>query len=210
MVAQHSAKLTDHMKPKTSKTKCSETSETKYNQTHLLNLSIDPNLFADKLNILTDATGFVGSLLLHKLLTLNLDSHIVLLTRSHLHADNTSSTAADRIRHMLSFADVFATFRVSHSQKQLDDLFSDRLTVLESDLSKPRLNLADNDLEVIKALSAAKKGVKIVLCGANVNFFDSLQNLLSANVLSVLHFMRLAEELGAVVENFVYVSTGKI
>lgn len=182
-------------------------------QTSLPQVTVDPTLFANKLVLLTGATGFVGSVILYKLLKLSSDSHIVLLTRPKIPVQYTGSTpltAVQRMWHMLSTADVFAPLRVSCSSRELYNLFTERITVVESDLTKPLLGITEHHLEVIRRLAMTKRGIKILHCGANVNFSDTLTNLADSNVRPVVQFMRLVEKLGDAVENFVYVSTGMI
>ena len=143
--------------------------------------------------ILTGATGFIGSMLLHELLknreTLAL-KHIYIICRSK-RGKSPGCRVDDLLKKpMFSFI----------SRADRDSV----VRVLEGDSTKPDLGVRDSELTGILQDPSI---THIYHCAALVSFTQSMADAASANISSALHAQRLVSRLPSEKAQFVHIST---
>eukprot|EP01134_Creolimax_fragrantissima_P002349 CFRG2349T1 len=144
--------------------------------------------------LMTGATGYLGSYILHELL-LNQDIDVVYCIVRAQHTDSTSTSDKD------TALAVQARVHSSLKSKGLwQDSFEQRILVFAGDASLYHLGLDDDDFAVLST------GVDMVIhCSALVNLVYPYEGLRSANVVSTKNMIEFA--LLGKVKRFGYIST---
>lgn len=147
--------------------------------------------YKDKTIFITGATGFVGKVLIEKLLSSCPDIKVTyVLIRS-----KNNKSINERLEQLITdkvfdFAD-----RVPLQLRK------SKIMAVEGDLDKPKLGLSDHDW------TRLCKEVNIVInSGATVNFTEPLCNALKTNCQSVVELVRLCNQMSHLV-SFVHIST---
>lgn len=167
--------------------------------------------YAGKTVLLTGTTGFLGHLLLEKLLryvvhwnssrkTLNFRVNIILfrigVKRVYvLMRQKRNQDSKERLEKVFN-GPVF-----QHLPKY-DPNFRDRITIVAGDLSEQRLGIEDNAI-----LNELKDNIEIVIHNAaNVNFNETLYNQIWCNLVGTRDLLELSKQMTKL-QVFVYMST---
>ena len=157
----------------------------------ILSLQSSPDTWRSVL--LTGATGFIGSMLLHDLLkhreALSI-RRIVIVSRS-----KRGESAVDRIKRLLD--------KPMFSFLAKEDLHA-FVQVLEGDTTQENIGLRGDDLA---GLLQDQSVTHIFHCAASVSFTQTLVEAASANISSALSAQRLACQLSCRKAHFVHIST---
>lgn len=134
--------------------------------------------------LLTGATGYLGSHVLYELLTTT-TAHIYCLIRPSAH-----TTIEEKLIDSMQFyfGSVFA------------DQIKGRITVIQGDLGKQRLQLSDEDEQMIM-----EEITTIIHCGADVRHFGAADHFNNVNVNGTRYLLEIAKRKPGV--HFHYVST---
>lgn len=141
--------------------------------------------------LITGATGFLGSCILHQLLYYKefraSVERVVVICRP-----KRGKTVKARVGELLG-QDMFS-FLTEEEKQHL-------IVVLEGDVSKPQAGLSTRDLNILKN---DMKVQAIINCAASVRFSQSMDEAANANITSALHLHNLSRVLNA---KFVQIST---
>ncbi|XP_050072868.1 uncharacterized protein LOC126560962 [Anopheles maculipalpis] len=144
--------------------------------------------YRDKCVLITGGTGFIGRLLIEKLLRINV-RQIILLSRP-----KKGKTAQQRCD------DLFSSIVFMNLKKDCPN-FIDRVKLVDADLQHPSLGLSDESIEYIV------NNAQIVLHAASdVRFDQALKKAIEVNVRGTRDLLRIAEKI-VNLELFVYIST---
>ncbi|XP_031621106.1 fatty acyl-CoA reductase wat-like [Contarinia nasturtii] len=145
--------------------------------------------YAGKTVFLTGPTGFLGQLLLEKLLRIG-TKHIYVLMRSKKNRDS-----RERLEKVCR-GPVF-----QHLHKHVPN-FLDRIEIITGDLSQRQLGIHDNAI-----LTKLKENVEIVIhAAADVRFNEPLYNLIWCNLVGTRDLLELSTKMKKL-QVFVYMST---
>ncbi|XP_063836659.1 putative fatty acyl-CoA reductase CG5065 isoform X2 [Ostrinia nubilalis] len=148
-----------------------------------------PQFFAGRSVFITGGTGFMGKVLVERLLTTCPDiKRLILLMRSKRGVDP-KNRLADFKR-----SQVFDVLR-KNNPAQLD-----KVHVLDGDITKPSLGLKDESLSSLEEVSV------VFNCAATVRFDEKLNWAAQQNVLSVIYMMEICDKLPSM-KVLVHVST---
>ncbi|KAL0809153.1 hypothetical protein ABMA28_011388 [Loxostege sticticalis] len=149
-----------------------------------------PQFYAGRSVFITGATGFMGKVLLERLLWTCPDvGTLFLLVRS-----KAGETQHDRLLG-LKQSQVFDVIR-EKCPAQLD-----KLRVVSGDITKPGLGISADSLVELEEVSV------VFNCAATVRFMEALRPAAEQNVLSVVRLLELCDQLPGI-QAFVQVSTG--
>lgn len=134
--------------------------------------------------LLTGATGYLGSHVLHELLATT-NAHIYCLIRP-----SAQTTIEAKLIESMQF----------YFGNTIAQQLKDRVTVIQGDLGKQRLHLSDEDEQIIlKEINA------IIHCGADVRHFGAADHFNNVNVNGTRYLLEIAKQKPGV--HFHYVST---
>ncbi|KAL0809156.1 hypothetical protein ABMA28_011390 [Loxostege sticticalis] len=149
-----------------------------------------PQFFAGRSVFITGATGFMGKVLVERLLsTCREVRKLFLLMRS-----KAGAKPLDRLL-ALKRSQVFDVIR-ERCPAQLD-----KLVVVCGDITKPGLSISPDSLVALEEVSV------VFNCAATVRFDEALRPAAEKNVLSVIRLLELCDQLPGI-QAFVQVSTG--
>ena len=144
--------------------------------------------YCGKTLLITGATGFLGKALVEKVLrTLPEVRRIYLLVRGKRLPDGSWLSAEERMRQEFYRSAIFTTLRRRY-QERFDNFISEKVTVLEGDLTFDRLGLDEEAFDAV----AAETDV-IINSAAVVSFDERLDRALNLNALGVLRVLELAK-----------------
>uniref|UniRef100_A0A182JDN0 Fatty acyl-CoA reductase n=1 Tax=Anopheles atroparvus TaxID=41427 RepID=A0A182JDN0_ANOAO len=144
--------------------------------------------YRDKCVLITGGTGFIGRLLIEKLLRINV-RQIILLSRP-----KKGKTVQQRCD------DLFGSVVFMNLKKDCPT-FVERVKLVDADLQHPSLGLSDESIEYIV------NNAQIVLHAASdVRFDQALKKAIEVNVRGTRDLLRIAEKI-VNLELFVYIST---
>ncbi len=144
--------------------------------------------YCGKTLLITGATGFLGKALVEKVLrTLPEVRRIYLLVRGKRLPDGSWLSAEERMRQEFYRSAIFTTLRRRY-QDRFDNFISEKVTVLEGDLTFDRLGLDEEAFDAV----AAETDV-IINSAAVVSFDERLDRALNLNALGVLRVLELAK-----------------
>ncbi|XP_556664.4 fatty acyl-CoA reductase wat isoform X1 [Anopheles gambiae] len=144
--------------------------------------------YRDKCVLITGGTGFIGRLLIEKLLRINV-RQIILLSRPK--KGKTTQQRCD---------DLFSSIVFMNLKKDCPT-FIERVKLVDADLQHPSLGLSDESIEYIV------NNAQIVLHAASdVRFDQALKKAIEVNVRGTRDLLRIAEKI-VNLELFVYIST---
>jgi len=145
--------------------------------------------YRNKVVFITGGTGFVGKVLLEKLLRSTDVRKIYLLIRA-----KRGHSAASRLETLLT-SRLFETMRAQGKEP------GPRVCAMHGDIDMPRLGLSDEDIRIFTSQ------VEVVLhCAATVRFDEKLSTAISMNVGAVSSLMALARQMTRL-QALVHVST---
>lgn len=148
------------------------------------------DFYQGKTLLLTGATGFIGRLVLSKLMRLGNLKEILILSRPKKGKSN-----EERLQNILSgplFKEV----------ENCDVNFADKVRIIDGEMKVEGLALSDDDREYIK------ENVQIIIHGAaTVQFDELLRKAIAINVFGTKSLLDLALELKKL-QSFVHISTG--
>lgn len=134
--------------------------------------------------LLTGATGFLGSHVLHELLT-KTAAHIYCLIRENAHA-----TLDEKLTDSMQF----------YFDDSIIAMLDQRVTIIQGDLAKPALQLSTADERTLTDNIDA-----IIHCGADVRHFGAVAQFRDVNIEGTRYLLNLAKRKAGV--HFHYVST---
>lgn len=134
--------------------------------------------------LLTGATGYLGSHILYELLN-NTNTHIYCLIRQSAH-----TTLDEKLKDSMAF----------YFNEDIVALLQNRVTVIQGDLSKEKLDLSAKDYATLTEEIDA-----IIHCGADVRHFGAATHFNDVNVEGTRYLLELAKRKAGV--HFHYVST---
>jgi long-chain acyl-CoA synthetase len=123
---------------------------------------------SDELILITGATGFLGTSVVHELLERHADARLALLIR-----DSATEPAAQRAAHLLP--------------PGVESRIGSRIEVYAGDVSKPALGLSSEDHSAIAA-----RLTRIIHCAATVRFDHTLEEARNINVEGTRRILDLA------------------
>ncbi|XP_049546653.1 fatty acyl-CoA reductase wat-like [Anopheles darlingi] len=147
------------------------------------------DFYEGKTVLLTGGSGFIGKLLLEKLVKCNV-AQILLIVRRKKGIEPT-----DRLEQLLGKEPVFVNY-VKHPE-----LYLPRIKVIEGDISKPGLAISNDDLEYIYSHTNI-----ILHAAADVRFDEPLRSLIHSNVRGTRDLMTIALQCRNL-RIFLYIST---
>ena len=123
--------------------------------------------------LLTGATGYLGSHVLHELLATT-NAHIYCLIRP-----SAQTTIEAKLIESMQF----------YFGNTIAQQLKDRVTVIQGDLGKQRLHLSDEDEQIIlKEINA------IIHCGADVRHFGAADHFNNVNVNGTRYLLEIAKQ----------------
>lgn len=135
------------------------------------------DFYQDKTIFITGCSGFIGKILLEKLIRMGNAKKIYVLFRPKL-----DKKAHERLAELLSHSPVFNF----HASK----LNLDMVEPINGDLTKPNLGISDQDLQHLT------EQVNVVFhAAASVQFKGNLKIFLEQNVLGTDHIMQLCQQM---------------
>jgi nucleoside-diphosphate-sugar epimerase len=144
------------------------------------------NFFAGKTIFVTGATGYLGKVLLERILwQLPQVRRIVLLMRAHC-ASDPEAVVRLRAEQAIFSSSIFTRLRVRHGER-LDGFIRDKVQVVHGDLSSPDLGLASHSLEML-----GSEVDFIINLAADVNFHERLDYAVLSNTQGPYHLLKLA------------------
>ncbi|XP_035787730.1 fatty acyl-CoA reductase wat-like isoform X1 [Anopheles albimanus] len=144
--------------------------------------------YRDKCVLITGGTGFIGRLLIEKMLRINV-RQIILLSRP-----KKGKTVQERCD------DLFSSVVFMNLKKEFPT-FTERVKLIDADLQHPSLGLSDESIEFIV------NNTQIVLHAASdVRFDQALKKAIEVNVRGTRDLLRIAEKI-VNLEVFIYIST---
>ena len=151
-------------------------------------LSVQSEL-AGKHVLITGTTGFLGKVVLEKLLRKVPDVYqITLLARSN----SQYRSAKERVMKEVISSSVFDTLREEMGE-MFEQLVESKVSVVEGELTKPGLGMQ------AAAFNALANDIDLVInCAASVNFREALDAAIRINALSVEHLVELINAGGGV------------
>jgi alcohol-forming fatty acyl-CoA reductase len=144
---------------------------------------------AGKRVLLTGTTGFIGKVVLEKLVrdVPGIQRFVLLLRGNRHHAD-----ALQRFHAEVLSSSVFDRLRRDDPER-LEQFVSQQLQVVDAELATPALGLSPHAFDAL-----ASQVDVIVNIAASVNFREALDQALAINTDSVAHLAQLAQAAGAV------------
>ncbi|MGE7844071.1 amino acid adenylation domain-containing protein [Lysinibacillus sp. NPDC093712] len=149
-----------------------------------LSIAQTPTPLAMNAVLLTGATGYLGSHILNELL-INTNTHIYCLIRQSAH-----TTLDEKLKESMAF----------YFGEDIVAMLHNRVTVIQGDLSKEKLNLSTKDYVTLTEEIDA-----IIHCGADVRHFGAATHFNDVNVEGTRYLLELAKSKAGV--HFHYVST---
>jgi len=147
------------------------------------------NFYRGKSIFLTGVTGFVGNVLLEKLLRSCPDLNMIYV----LIRERKGQSAEDRLQEVLSFQS-FEPLRQSNPK------FADKVKVVRGDVGQEQLGLDESDRALMRNVSV------IIHSAADVRFEVKFRSIVQSNVGGVRSIIQLSRSLQKL-ESLVYVST---
>ncbi|GLQ32404.1 fatty acyl-CoA reductase [Litoribrevibacter albus] len=144
-------------------------------------LSVQSEL-AGKHILITGTTGFLGKVVLEKLLRKVPDVYqISLFARSNAQY----SSAKERVRNEVLSSSVFNLMKQEMGD-MFDEFIESKVSVVEGELTQPGLGMSATDFQAL-----ANDIDLVINCAASVNFRESLDTAIRINTLSVEHLVEL-------------------
>lgn len=141
----------------------------------------------DKNILLTGASGFIGKVVLEKILrTIPGNAKIFLLLRP----DKNYPTARQRLDQGILTSSLFHTLK-HESESQFNDQVNNRVQVVEGQLTSNRFGMGDAEFKKL----AASLDI-IIHTAASVNFTEPLDQALAVNTLALNNFVELSNMAG--------------
>jgi thioester reductase-like protein len=138
-------------------------------------LSVQSNLTGKHI-FLTGTTGFLGKVVLEKLLRKNPDiSRITVLARK----SSQDNSVQDRVEREVFSSSVFDTLRTEHGHT-FSQFIQSKVVVVQGELTQPDFGLSRSELE-----SIANTIDVVINCAASVNFREALDSAIHINAKSV-------------------------
>jgi thioester reductase-like protein len=153
--------------------------------------SVAENL-SKKWVLLTGVTGFIGKVVLEKLIREISDIHVFVLIRGE--------NPQQRFAEILA-TDLFSGLKALHKGQEFDDLIAKTCVAVSGDMKSENLGLSKEDLATIQS-----KVNVVVHCAASTDFRTGLREALDINMLGSLRLLEMAKTWSQI-EGFVYVST---
>eukprot|EP01084_Bolivina_argentea_P060790 111077_1 len=151
--------------------------------------------------LLTGASGFVGMMILQKLLRVRNAQSSQIFCALRVSAKYTSVT--QRLK-----KEILTNEIMELSQNEIDELTNnERLVALQSDLTHDLLGFTEAILKKLKnsSLQNNKKGIVIIHSAADVRFNTELNQLINSNVNGTYQCIQVARKINA--KSFIYIST---
>ena len=142
------------------------------------------NAFSNRHVLITGTTGFVGKVILEKLLrSVPTIGKIHLLIRGNA----TYPSARERFLNEVATSSIFDTLKAKNPQR-FDELCNDKLRFITGELTEPNFGLSDHEFQHL-----AQKIDLIINSAASVNFREPLDQALQTNTLSLHTIIKLAQ-----------------
>jgi len=149
-------------------------------------MSYTSNFFAGKTLFVTGASGYLGKVLLERVLwQFPQVRRIVLLMRPH-GASNPDAAVSLRAEHAVFGSSIFNRLRVRHAE-DFDNFIRDKVTAVAGDLACPDLGLSANSLEML-----GSELDFIINLAAEVNFQGRLDYAVRSNTQGPRHLLEFA------------------
>src|SRR5215472_10095465 len=150
-------------------------------------MSDTANFFAGKTLFVTGATGYLGKVLLERVLwQLPQVRRVVLLVRPHCSSDAEAAAVSARADRAVFGSSIFNRLRVRHAER-FDAFIRNKVIAVAGDLSSPDLGLSPNALELLGS------DVDIIInVAAEVNFKGRLDHAVRSNTQGPLHLLKFA------------------
>jgi nucleoside-diphosphate-sugar epimerase len=149
-------------------------------------MSETSNFFAGKTLFITGATGYLGKVLLERILwQLPEVCRVVLLMRPHCASDPEAAVSL-RAERAIFGSSIFNRLRFRHGER-FDAFVRDKVQAVAGDLSSPDLGLAPNSLEML-----GSQVDFIINLAAEVNFHERLDNAVQSNTQGPYHLLKFA------------------
>jgi thioester reductase-like protein len=158
-------------------------------------LSVSKSL-AGKHIVLTGTTGFLGKVVLEKIIRCLPDIYKVTLI---VRQGAGFKSVEERVKHEVFNSSVFDALRESQGEL-LDVLLDSKIKTVAGDLSLPNLGMAADEYKSLCADAEV-----LINCAASVNFREPLDNAIKTNVASVEHLINFVKSCQGI--PFVQVST---
>jgi len=143
--------------------------------------------FTGKTILVTGATGYLGKVLLERILwQLPQVRRVVLLMRPHS-ANNPEVAVSLRAEQAIFSSSIFNRLRARHGEL-FDAFIRDKIQAVAGDLSSPDLGLAAHSLEMV-----SRQVDLIVNLAADVNFHERLDYAVRPNTQGPYHLLKFAE-----------------
>ena len=141
------------------------------------------NAFSSRNILITGTTGFVGKVVLEKLLrSVPTIGKIYLLIRGN----STNPTARERFQNEVATSSIFDTLKARNPQR-FEELCDEKLCFITGELTEPNFSLSDPEFHQL-----AQKIDLIINSAASVNFREPLDQALQTNTLSLHTIIKLA------------------
>ncbi|XP_049289399.1 fatty acyl-CoA reductase wat-like [Anopheles funestus] len=147
------------------------------------------DFYAGKYVLLTGGSGFLGKLLIEKLIKCNVAEILLILRRKK------GLSPADRLEQLLGKEPVFVNYAKD------PELYLSKIRLIEGDISEVGVGIGNDDLEYIYERTNI-----IVHAAADVRFDESLKESIQTNVRGTQEMLMIAEKCRNL-EIFTYIST---
>jgi len=149
--------------------------------------------FKNKNIFITGATGFLGKVLLNKILQMQ-PGKLYLLIRN-----KQGENSFDRLTKLLAESLCFKNLKIEKGEK-FENFIKNHVEVIEGDISKENLGMSEKDLSNIT------KHLDIVInVGASVSWKESISEIINTNLKSAVDALEIAKKANA--KHFVHIST---
>ena len=156
-----------------------------------------PDFYRGKTILMTGTTGFVGKVILEKILFSLPEVKVVVLIRG-----KKGSSVMERFRKEIVDSECFS--RIRERESNYVQWFLQRVTPIQGDLSQPHLGISQPELEQITS------SVQVLInCAASVDFNAALVNAIQDNIEGALKVYALAREC-SLLQSFVHISTAYV
>jgi len=142
------------------------------------------NAFNQQQILITGTTGFVGKVILEKLLR-----SVPTIGRIHLliRGNAANPSARERFLNEVATSSIFDTLKARHPQR-FEELCNEKLRFITGELTEPNFGLSDHEFQQL-----AQKTDLIINSAASVNFREPLDQALQTNTLSLHSIIKLAK-----------------